>query len=1068
MSTASGWKSVIHGDANSGLAVNPSASMCVVPSDQSKMNLTNFPINTPPNTTDGPGRNIGGYVAVNLVKSLSGPVSNPTSATNISGLRINNAADELNAAWFGNPDLSSSLQDHSGGLSVNVGDFLEIGKSWNDILPSEPVPLSNYYDMGKVNVRIDENSLTNVGNNKLGVNLSHYTNYGRSDVNECLGGGIVHTPGYQQTGSPLNITDGLTINRGLGLKMSHYDRFGVIPPEYNYTGLSVEPEDWGTESSSYPYTSSKYFVQSGNTYIAVEFDSDGLLPPTITPTFTAGIYFARTENVIEDRGFLAVSVFDKKKDVSEADFDPMSDQEQKKCYGGLRYLISDSSGTHQTSAIGLRVNELDSDYGHELRLGSRAIGINEQNIVGVQLYRESDNPSKDVNPLNIKGWNEYALYKYIQMPWMTNVLIANTYEDLIRGIFINVEHVYRYTFISEEWIIPDPHDPTYLLWPNGAGTYYTRETVYKRVKIEPNPFDPTQYWKSNGQGGYIQGRPEDTWAGNTWYEQTYARIPFDVVETSDPHDCYDPMPYPDYYDKSYMRIDVTPDYGHRTDITYLVLEDSVDNESTSRRYIWNPTTNEYELMFLYYSVDLENGQGGGHGAPPLVGDKNKAYVVYDVDNTNHTIIGKLYQWAEQNRVELPMAYDEATGTYNDNKSDAVNAVTASAILSFYVAKQTGTVYKGYYDENTGKFYEDVAHQTEMDKQIGILYEDITLPEPHMLYSYTGATFVPYNFGYGSNYSLQDFLPLDFNKDGHIDAMDASIALDFYANYSAGKRAWPDSFKNRIPAPTIREYLSYYIENIIGITYTLLTTRPEPFDPTKYYKKLADGTYVQGSVSDSWDSYEWYEGYRRIYINDTARYITMRETDPNGSFIPGLDIDVNEYQGMTTNLNGDIKKSASVKIFDNSAGCDMNASDARFKLGGLRFTTGGYLSVRVNELHEYNAVTPDGRTGHDQQANYASGDHGTIDQSIGSRGLMVYPNNVLGVQLSHDTRSDMMDNGELCIDQYGSLHISPSFSGGGGGYGETLTFVDAGGQQITYNGSSPQTITLGPGLIIEND
>ena len=82
---------------------------------------------------------------------------------------------------------------------------------------------------------------------------------------------------------------------------------------------------------------------------------------------------------------------------------------------------------------------------------------------------------------------------------------------------------------------------------------------------------------------------------------------------------------------------------------------------------------------------------------------------------------------------------------------------------------------------------------------------------------------------------------------------------------------------------------------------------------------------------------------------------------------------------------------------------------------------------------------------------------------GTRGLRIYGNNVLGIQLDED---GSLDNGQLAFDEYGSLIISPQYHGGGGG-GELLTITD-GTNTITYNGSTAQTITLGPGLMIEPD
>lgn len=50
-------------------------------------------------------------------------------------------------------------------------------------------------------------------------------------------------------------------------------------------------------------------------------------------------------------------------------------------------------------------------------------------------------------------------------------------------------------------------------------------------------------------------------------------------------------------------------------------------------------------------------------------------------------------------------------------------------------------------------------------------------------------------------------------------------------------------------------------------YTLVTTEPENFDPTSYYKKTASG-YVAGEVSDTWAANTWYSkttstSYREI-------------------------------------------------------------------------------------------------------------------------------------------------------------------------------------------------------------
>jgi hypothetical protein len=43
----------------------------------------------------------------------------------------------------------------------------------------------------------------------------------------------------------------------------------------------------------------------------------------------------------------------------------------------------------------------------------------------------------------------------------------------------------------------------------------------------------------------------------------------------------------------------------------------------------------------------------------------------------------------------------------------------------------------------------------------------------------------------------------------------------------------------------------------GIDYNLLSTEPEDFDPTGYYK-LVSGAYVQGQEGEEWATDTWYE------------------------------------------------------------------------------------------------------------------------------------------------------------------------------------------------------------------
>lgn len=880
--------------------ISPDFSMNVIPHNVytgDNAVIENWPSKSPDLSTvgeDAQPKSDQTFLGVNLLKRLediSG--TSKKNAFNMSGLRVVNDAERIYNADIGKSDndVSDKLNGPgagsiSGGLMVNVGKFLEIGD--NVGAGSTAKQIGNYYEGGKVNVRVNELFFKD-SDNKLDLNLSHYSSYEDSDPNTVLAGGLTYTPGDDSDPNVVR-TPGLTINRGMGLRMSKFDRFGQPLPRYTYTRVEEEPENFDP-TQYYKYNSETHEYVLGQ----------------VGDTWNGTAWFTRSENTYEDNAFLAVSVFDTAfMDDFSPDPDSHTDEDFiKQGFGGLRYIVSDTRKTNQASAIGLRVNTQQGMNGHALRLGSKAIGIDEQNVVGVQLYRESKKPIGDNNPLNIKNWDEFALYKYIKQPWMK--------EEVV----------------STKAFLPTVGDVNTI--------YYVKED-----KDETN---------------------------STWISRRY-------IWTPDPS--------------------IEPNHG------------------------------KYELMFEYY---------GDYGELPQVGNKNKAYVIYNVDNNSHTIRGELYQWEDAYRIELPESWipenfdpsnPQAHYDPTYRSPQGVTSAEATAILKYYAISQTSH-YKGYY--RNGSFWNGPSDASgEMVKVDGKYYEDLSTEKPHMFYIYHSSTDTYDSFGknYNGSRSLcrQDIIPYDLDHSGTITAVDASIALSYYAAFQASPDKWPDSWWTD-SSKTPRDFLAYY-----------LTT---------------------------------YEGVKEY---DHSQYVRIRSTSYEGDFIPGLDIDVNEYQGMTTVLNGDIKKSISIKVFDQSAGYENSGPDDIAKLGGLRFTTEGFLSVRVNESNTYNATTQMGRAGADVQSNLLDLEHGKssgykgLEQNLGSKGLMVYSNNVLGIQLTHDTRSEMNDNGELCFDEYGSLHISPQYHGGGGG-GELLTITD-GTTTITYNGSEAKTITLGPGLILEPD
>ena len=860
MSTPIGIKRVNHSDTtDNGLAINPTSSLCTYPSNQSQMELNNVPTNAPSNSPTE-GFYAGGYLGINLIKSIL-TINDELKGNNISGLRINSSNDTLAPEWFGNPELDYDSIVHSGGLSVNVGDFLEIGKSLNDIQPETPPSLEDYYNTGKVNVRVDGQTIGDVGDNTLGVSVSHYVNYVQKDINHALGGGLVYTDGFNADvpSAQLSISRGLTINRGLGLRMSHYDRFGEIPQEYSYNLLTTEPAE---------FNPIQYFVKDGNDYRRGRAGE----------VWAENTWYDRVTNVIQDKGFLAVSVIDKQ--YTDEDMGEETDNRQRG-YGGLRYMIGDSAINEQ-SAVGLRVNDSTSTYGHELRLGSKAIGIDENNVVQVQRYRETDDEYKDINPLVIKGWNESAIYPYVHINKLREYEICDTPE-------------------------------------------------------------------------YLPGE---------------SRNPYGIPSG---------------------------------DTIYFV-------KSENKHYVYDESDNRFEPMFIFEPKPL----GGG--------EWNKVYVEAEINNVDHTYVGRAFKWDEGYTVNLPFSWDPSTQQYIDDPLYSVTAVTASNVLAYYAAQSVcDDDHRGYY--YNGTFYKNSTHTWPLPagEREGDIYFDISTPYPEVGYRYTNGAYTPLIWKPGTSTSVthEDLIPCDVNNNGTIDSVDASNIIAFYTFISTSHPDYP-----QFDTMTTREQLAEYMRLFCGIEET------------------------------------------------TEGYVLIHGTDENGSFMPGLDINVNESQGMTTRLNGDIRNSVSVKIYDTSSGNNIITEDGSdpttndlsvLYQGGLRFTTDGYLAVRVNDQRSYDATTPSGRMSGDWCRPAMNSKGGP--QQLGSRGLMVYPNNVLGIQLNVGSNVDPLDNGELAFDEYGSLHISPNYQGGGG---EVLTFTDSSGQTITYNGHEPVTIALGPGLIIEDD
>lgn len=889
------------------------------------------------------------FFGVNLLKRMAEDTNHKMNAFNMSGLRIIDGSETVYNSTIGKSDNDTSDKFDtnagaiSGGLMVNVGKFLEIGTNVGD--DAEVYNKHGYYAGGKVNVRVYQKHFDDA-DNRLRVKLSHYTKLDGTEPNMFIGGGLAYSTGFDLPSYPdAKCTSGIAINRGLGLRMSRYNNRGEIPKDYYYNLLTEEPVNFDA-TNYYKLVDGEYVQGSAGEAWAVD------------------TWYYRGDNEVEDHGFLAASIVDPLflpddfDDSYEPDDpnDPYSSKHEQimSTYGGLRYMLGPPHSANSQSSIGLRVNTYESPYGHELRLGQRAIGINEDNVVGLQLYRESDSPSLDSNPLIIKGWDEASLYKYIKMPWMTNTVYVDTLVDLEATADPSVndnthfsEYPTQYKYTPVVPVTKGVFPITYHDWPSAGIYYMINDSSYTEVTVV-------------GKGTLLEP--------------------------------YKPM----YEDNKYFtRSDISPSYVRRTDTIYYVKE-------TQHRYIWNPTDNEYQRMFVELNdeADLEE----------LTPNKNKAYIILTMNTVQHKIWGKLIQWQEANPIHIPFSHIHGTDPPEYDDSKAINAITASYILSYYASKAISNHPKGYFIDSDNQFHYGPSSSSEIiPANEGIPYEDIATK---LLYKYDGSSYKTIDLINGENLTQYDLAPADVNQDGHINAIDASIVLSYYAIRSSGdgnNGTFPASLIND-PNTTERDLFAYYLKT-----------------------------------------------YENVEERLTSEYVTMRETDENGSFIPGLDININEHQGLTTVLQGDIKKAVSVKLFDPSAGYETTDKYAYLKRGGLRFTTEGYLSVRVNHLNTYDATSLEGRDASDVNSQDADGNS---LENAGTKGLMIYGDNVLGVQLSKEGASD---NGELYFDEYGNLRAHAT----GGGGGELLTITD-GTTTMTYNGAEAKTITLGPGLILEPD
>jgi hypothetical protein len=247
-------------------------------------------------------------------------------------------------------------------------------------------------------------------------------------------------------------------------------------------------------------------------------------------------------------------------------------------------------------------------------------------------------------------------------------------------------------------------------------------------------------------------------------------------------------------------------------------------------------------------------------------------------------------------------------------------------------------------------------------------------------------------------TAEDIMNGDIDRDGYVNAVDSSRLLSFYAKKSSSSY-FPEGISDR-------ECWRIYLKDFVGINVT----------PTA------------GGLVDVLN-YNFRKGVRLRF--NTLKGLTT-EFEYTGT---------NSY-GTRIFYGNDIGNALAVKISDKSAGDFLfNPTTA----GGIRYGSNGYLGVRINNSSNFVAALPTKNTAFN-----------TDDMTIGTKGLHIDEDNVLGVQLTTDGKTD---NGELKIDEHGCLRLSS----GGGGRKRLIIEQGDGVQAVAWDQTDDFTITLGPGL-----
>ena len=325
-----------------GLSITPDMSLCVMPvkryaSTNSLVKSCNWKIKSPMDLNSINDMKISSgtlndmsLLGINLMKVVDN--NTPIKFSNASGLRISSPIDNDNvsASWFGLSQSeynkyvesigSPNTVKNSGGLSVNVGKFLEISPSTfkND---------GDYYDGGKVNVRISKGLIEDPNStNRIKVNIGKGLKFSGNDnkIDVVTGSGLsiddsnnlkvdlgkldVYVNEHNNTPFTLEareMTQGLKFDSSSGISVN----IGKSNTAYNRKGLKIysDPEYDGILVYGY-YHNSKFYSDAKHT-VEITPDASKIYIDLTNPIQTAYKYNSTSSLYVKTllNGILGVS-----------------------------------------------------------------------------------------------------------------------------------------------------------------------------------------------------------------------------------------------------------------------------------------------------------------------------------------------------------------------------------------------------------------------------------------------------------------------------------------------------------------------------------------------------------------------------------------------------------------------------------------------------------------------------------------------------------------------------------------------------------------------------------------